>query len=147
MNTKEFTYYHPISVRYGDLDPQGHVNNATYLTYLESARLGYYEKSGIWQRDSGATTGMVVARIEIDYLAPIYYGQSIRVGLRLERLGQKSLTFAFQIEDTPGGRPLAWGLSVMVAFDNTTEKSRPIPLDWREKLTQFEELDGDHETA
>ena len=46
---EQFTYYHPITVRYSDLDPQGHVNNAVYLTYVEIARLGYYEATGIWR--------------------------------------------------------------------------------------------------
>ncbi len=67
METKNFTYTHPITVRYSDLDPQGHVNNAAYLTYMESARLGYYERSGIWAPNAGKSTGFVVARVEIDY--------------------------------------------------------------------------------
>ncbi len=141
-----FTYYHPIVVRYGDLDPQGHVNNAVYLTYLESARLGYYEKTGIWQRDSGMTTGMVVAKIEINYLAPIYLGQALRVGLRLGSMGTKSLTFDFQFEAMPSARPMANGKSVMVAFDNQKERSIPIPQEWREKISQFEKMDGFDET-
>jgi len=143
---KPFTYYHPIIVRYGDLDPQGHVNNAVVLTYLESARLGYYEKVGIWKRDSGMTTGMVVAHVDIDYLAPIYLGQPVRVGLRMARIGTKSMTFDFQIETLPSARPLSRGKSVMVAFDNKMKKSIPIPPIWREKITQFENLEGKDET-
>jgi len=42
----EFNYYHPIEVRYGDLDPQGHVNNARYLTYFEQARINYIAHLG-----------------------------------------------------------------------------------------------------
>jgi acyl-CoA thioester hydrolase len=145
MQTETFTYTHPITVRYGDLDPQGHVNNAAYLTYLESARLGYYTQSGIWQ--SGTRTGMVVARIEIDYLAPITYGQGVQVGLRLERLGEKSLTFAFQIETISERCALACGRSIMVAYDNATESSRPVPAAWREKLSQFEGWTTNNETA
>jgi len=144
---KTFTYYHPIIVRYGDLDPQGHVNSAVYLTYLESARLGYYEKVGIWQRDSGMTTGMVVAHIEINYLAPIYLGQSLQVGLRVAHLGTKSITFDFQIEAVSDAKPLADGASVMVAYDNQAEKSIPMPPDWREKITRFEKMDGYDETS
>lgn len=140
--TKLFTYYHPIVVRYGDLDPQGHVNNAVVLTYLESARLGYYEKVGIWKKDSRMITGMVVAHIDIDYLAPIYLGQAVRVGLCMAHMGTKSLAFDFQIEEVPGARPLAKGKSVMVAFDNETEKSIPIPPEWREKINQFENMKG-----
>jgi acyl-CoA thioester hydrolase len=147
MEKESFTYYHPITVRYSDLDPQGHVNNAVYLTYLESARLGYYEKSGIWIPDSGKYTGMVVARVEIDYLAPILYGEALRVGVRLARLGEKSLTFAFRIEAVDIGQPAARGISVMVAYDNVSGKSRSIPAAWREKLNKFEGVDGDHGTA
>lgn len=147
MEKNTFTYYHPITVRYGDLDPQGHVNNAVYLTYLESARLGYYEKSGIWVPNSGVTTGMVVARVEIDYLATIRFGEAVQVGVRLGRMGEKSLTFAFQVELVLSCQPAARGVSVMVAYDNAKGQSRPIPLEWREKLNQFEGLDGEHETA
>ena len=134
-----FSYYHPITIRYRDLDPQGHVNNSVYLTYLESARLGYYQQTGIYHPDSRILTGMVVVHNEIDYLAPIRFGQVVQVGLRVERLGTKSITFAFQIEGDSDGIPLARGKSVMVAYDNTTEQGIPIPPDWRVKISQFEE--------
>ncbi len=135
-----FSYFHPISVRYGDLDPQGHVNNTVYLTYLESARLGYYQQVGIYHPDSRILTGMVVVHNEIDYLAPIRFGQAVRVGLRVERTGTKSITFAFQIENEADGTPFARGKSVMVAYDNTTEQGVPIPDAWREQINQFEEM-------
>jgi len=134
-----FSYYHPITVRYGDLDPQGHVNNAVYLTYLESARLGYYQQVGIYHPDSRIMTGMVVVHNEIDYLAPIRFGQAVQVGLRVEKIGTKSISFAFQIEEVNDGTPFARGKSVMVAFDNVTEQGIPIPDDWREQIIQFEE--------
>lgn len=92
--------------------------------------------------DDGTITGMVVARIEIDYLAPIYLGQSIQVGLRMEHLGNKSMTIAFQIETIAGGSALARGKSVMVAYDNATATSIPLPPDWRKKITQFEAQNG-----
>lgn len=141
MKSNLFNYYFPITVRYADLDPQGHVNNAVYMTYLESARLGYYQAAGIWHPDSGSLTGMVVARAEIDFMAPIFMSQSIRVGVRLEGLGNTSLTFAFIIESVPDGKPLAKGRSVMVAFDSEKGVKRPIPPDWREKMTRFEEME------
>ena len=146
-DTKPFTYYHPITVRYADLDPQGHVNNAAYMTYLESARLGYYERAGLWSPEKGEHTGMVVARAEIDYLAPIVYGQPLRVGVRLEKLGNKSMIFAFQVESADGDRLFARGQSVMVAYDNVNETSRPVPPEWRRKLSEFEGKMGNDETA
>ncbi len=141
-STDSFTYYHPITVRYSDLDPQGHVNNAAYLSFLESARLGYYEASGIWLKDSGFKTGLVVAHIEIDYLAPIYFRQHVRVGLQIEHLGNKSMVFDFLIEDEQTAKALARGKSVMVAYDNDSESSIPIPADWRAKIIKFEQQKG-----
>jgi acyl-CoA thioester hydrolase len=139
----KYTYYHPITVRFADLDPQSHVNNAAYLTYLESARLGYYEEAGIWIHEKGMQTGMVVAHIDIDYLAPIRFGEAIQVGLRLERMGTKSFTLAFLIESMPEGTPVASGTSVMVPYDAKAGKSIPIPADWRQKINLFEYKNGE----
>jgi len=138
MESDQYTYYHPIVVRYSDLDPQGHVNNVVYLTYLESARLGYYQQVGIYHPDLKLLTGMVVVHNEIDYLASIRFGQAVRVGLRVKSLGTKSITFAFQIETDPEGIPLARGKSVMVTYDNEKAQSIPIPPDWRERILQYE---------
>lgn len=134
---QEFNFYHPIIVRYRDLDPQGHVNNAVYLTYLESARIGYYQSVGFWCPGTSPLTGMVVAHNQIDYLAPIFFGESVRVGLRTDAIGSKSLTMVFQIEKGDG-QLAAKGKSVMVAYDNQADSSILIPVDWREKITQFE---------
>jgi len=146
-NRKIFTYYYPITVRYADLDPQGHVNNAIYLTYLESARLGYYEKVRIWKMDSGMITGFLVAHNEINYLKSITLGQSLRVGLRVARLGTKSLTFEFRMETAPDYIEIANGKSVMVAYNNDAGRSIPIPLEWRENIVEFEKMEGNDEPA
>ena len=140
-----FTYTHPITVRYRDLDPQGHVNNSVYLTYLEAGRIGYYQQVGIYHPDQTLLTGMVVVRNEIDYLAPIQLGQEISVGLRVEKLGTKSITFAFQMAAVSDGKALAQGRSVMVAYDNETEQGIPIPVEWREKIINYEKSKGNHE--
>jgi len=140
-----FTYFHPIYIRFSDLDAQGHVNNAVYLTYLESARLGYYQTTGIWDNRSGAKTGMVVAHIDIDYVAPIFLGQSIQVGLRMARLGNKSMTLAFQINACEGAQVFARGKAILVVYDDAAEKSTPIPEEWRNRITQFEKQKGNDE--
>ena len=137
---QDFNFYQPIIVRYRDLDPQGHVNNAVYLTYLESARLGYYQAVGIWKHEETPQTGMVVAHNQIDYLAPIFLGESVRVGVRTDEMGRKSLRMTFQIEKGDGA-VAAQGASVMVAYDNAAESSILIPADWREKITKFDKLE------
>lgn len=140
-----FTYFHPIHIRFSDLDAQGHVNNAVYLTYLESARLGYYQTTGIWDKHSGANTGMVVAHIDIDYVAPIFLGHDIEVGLRMVRLGNKSMTLAFQISAREGTQVFARGEAILVVFDDAAEKGVPISEEWRTRITQFEKQKGNDE--
>ncbi|HLE16020.1 MAG TPA: thioesterase family protein [Anaerolineales bacterium] len=135
-----FRYYHPIEVRYGDLDPQGHVNNARYLTYMEQARISYIQQLGLWQGDSFLDVGVILADAQVIFKESIQYGQPLRVGVRVSRLGVKSLTMEYQIEDAGDGRALATGATVLVAYDYRRGRSLPLPDDWRRILTEYEML-------
>ena len=85
-----FRFFHPIVVRYGDLDPQGHVNNAAFLTYLEHVRVAYVRHLGLWDGNSFLEIGIILARIEMDYKEPILMTDAVEVGLRTSRLGIKA---------------------------------------------------------
>ncbi|OGO10643.1 MAG: hypothetical protein A2Z66_09285 [Chloroflexi bacterium RBG_13_66_10] len=134
----EFRFYHPIEIRYGDLDPQGHVNNAAYLTYMEQARLKYYERLGLFQGNDFLSMGVILAEATCTYVAPILYGTSIHVGVRTVRLGNKSFQMEYAIEDQGSGATLATGRTVQVAYDYRSRQSIPIPQTWRQVLTGFE---------
>lgn len=133
-----YNYYHPITVRYSDLDTQRHVNNAAFISFLESARMGYYQACGVWDGKSFDDFGFVVAALKIDYLKPILFGQTIRVGLGVIDMGNKSLRFHFEMEDNSGKIKFARGESVMVAVDRQNGQSIPISPEWREKINTFE---------
>jgi len=134
----EFRLYCPIQVRYGDLDPQGHVNHARYLTYAEQARVSYLVELGLWDGVSFLDLGLIVADVHLTFLAPIVIGQSIQVGTRVTRIGNKSIQFEYQIEDEDTGQVMARGVTVMVAFDYRAGVSIPVPPAWREKISTFE---------
>jgi acyl-CoA thioester hydrolase len=137
----DYHFYHPIEVRYGDLDPQGHVNNAKFLTYFEQARLAYWIQLGIFTTDqSFMELGIILADVHITYLAPVYYGQNIRVGVRVANLGNKSMTWEQNIIDADTDKELAKGEVVVVAYDYKEEKTISIPQEWREKIIAFEGL-------
>jgi len=144
---RQFNYYHPITVRYADLDTQGHVNNASFITYVESARMAYYQAVGVWDGQNFNTFGMVVAEQQISYLKPIRFGQELHVGLGVSHMGTKSLEFSFQIEESSTGMALARGKVVMVAYDPEGEHSIPIPPAWREKINLFEKREERNDTA
>ena len=137
----DFRFYYPIEVRYGDLDPQGHVNNAKYLTYFEQARLAYWIQLGLFAKDqSFMELGVILADVHITYFEPIYYGQSIKVGVHVSKLGNKSMTWEQNIVDGDTGKELAKGEVIVVAYDYKEEKTISIPVEWREKIIEFEGL-------
>jgi acyl-CoA thioester hydrolase len=137
----DFRFYHPIEVRYGDLDPQGHVNNAKHLTYFEQARVEYMIELRLFTRDqSFMEIGVILADVHITYFAPIYFGQSIKVGVHPARLGNKSMTWQQNILEADSGRELAKGEVVLVTYDYNTAKTIPIPQAWRDKIIAFEGL-------
>ena len=139
----EYHFYHPIEVRYGDLDPQGHVNNATHLTFFEQARVAYFIKLGLFSKDqSFMDIGVILADVQITYLKPIYFGQDIKVGVRIEKFGNKSMTIAQNVVDSRTGAELSKGIVIMVSYDYRQGKSIPIPESWRKTITQFEGMDG-----
>ena len=137
----DFHFYHPIEVRYGDLDPQGHVNNAKHLTYFEQARVAYMIELGLFTRDqSFMEIGVILADVHITYLEPIYFGQTIKVGVHAARLGNKSMTWEQNIVDADSSRELSRGEVVIVTYDYKQETTIPVPQEWREKFIEFEGL-------
>ena len=136
-----FRFFHPIEVRYGDLDPQGHVNNAKYLTYFEQARVAYWIEMGFFSKDqSFMELGVILADVHLTYLAPVYFGQQIKVGVHVSKLGNKSMTWEQNVVDAETGQELARGEIVIVAYDYQQQTTIPIPQEWREKIAQFEGL-------
>jgi acyl-CoA thioester hydrolase len=136
----EFRFYHPIEVRYGDLDPQGHVNNARYLTYMEQARIAYIRHLGLWDGGSFLDVGIILAEAQVTFKAPILWGQPVRVGVRVSRLGNKSLIMEYLLEDAESGKQLASGSSVLVAYDYRTAQTQPISEEWQRLITAFEDF-------
>ena len=137
----DYHFYHPVEVRYGDLDPQGHVNNAKHLTYFEQARIAYWIKLGLFTKDqSFMEIGLILADVHLTYLEPIYYGQNIQVGVHVSKLGNKSMTWEQNIVDADTGRELARGEVVVVAYDYRKEQTMSVPQEWREKIKQFEKV-------
>lgn len=138
----EFRFFHPIEVRYGDLDPQGHLNNAKYLTYFETGRIKYLTHLGLFKRgDSFMNIGIIMADAHVTFKAPVEYGTNVRVGVRIARIGNKSMHSEYVILDADTGEELANGSSVLVAFDYRSGKTLPLSEEWRRLIGGFEGLE------
>ncbi len=133
----QFPYKCPVQIRYGDLDPQWHVNNAHYATFIEYARFTWIRDIGLFDGVSFFDLGLIVADLHIVYKAPIKPTQKVQVGLRVARLGNKSFTLEYQIEDVDTGEVMATAETVMVHFNYHAHASEPLPQAWREKMSAY----------
>ena len=116
-------------VRWDDLDAFGHVNNAVYLTYAQEARFAW---SGILE--------MVVARAEVDFIAPIYDGDTfLDIELWVSAIGNSSFTMTYEIKMK--GELVARVKTVQVTVDMGTKKSHPIDDEQRAFLTKYLETE------
>jgi acyl-CoA thioester hydrolase len=134
-----FRHHILIQVRWGDMDALGHVNNAKYLSYLELARIDYCETLSLWNGDL-SSTGLIMARIELDYKLPLTAGDDVHVFTRCSRLGNRSLDTEQLIVRVEDGtlHVAAQSTITVVAYDYQTNRSTPIPSEWRARICKYE---------
>lgn len=134
-----FRFSHPIEVRYADLDPQRHVNNAVLFSYLEQARARYLQHLGLWDGADFDAIGIIVAEASATFLSPITFGDRIAVEVGVTRLGTKSLTLEYVVRGGDGGER-ATGRTVLVAYDYRQGTSILVPEGWRSAIAAHEGL-------
>ena len=114
----------PVALRWRDLDAFQHVNNSNFLTYLEEARIRWFESwNGEWVNDAIMP---LLAAVQINYKMPIPYPADVVVALYADKVGNTSCTVGHRIVSADGATLYADGHVVMVWIDRAT--GRPIPL-------------------
>jgi acyl-CoA thioester hydrolase len=124
-----------LEITYRDIDAMGHLNNAVYLAYLETARQKYWlslrDSRDFWDID------FVVARAEIDYLSPCLMGEVLEIDIHVSRLGRSSFDFAYRVTG-PGGRPVAEARTVQVMYDWKLRQSKLLTDELRMAIRRVE---------
>ena len=121
-----------VQIRWRDMDAFGHVNNAVYLTYIEEAHDEFVRRT---LGDGDGSSHIVIARIEIDFLAQLTQADGpLTVTCRLDRVGNSSIHTTEELT-TVDGRPAARGRSVMVKVGRDSGESRPLTEDERLALS------------
>lgn len=138
---QNFKHKFPIQIRFKDIDKMGHVNNANYLTYIETARVNYFEEVVGTDKKWSQQVGIILARIEIDYKAPVFLHDSVLVYTRCSRIGTKSFTLDWMIVRENAGKEdtVAQGIAVLVCYDYVHKKTIAIPEEQRQRLEAYEQ--------
>jgi acyl-CoA thioester hydrolase len=132
----DFRFFLRLATRWGDMDVLGHVNNAKFFTYDESARLEYFQR--LMQDDPRfwKDYGLILAHIEADFLAQLKPPAQLDIGFRIARIGRSSLrTEAAMFLDD---RAVAVTRGIVVWFDYSRNTPLPVPDAVRAKIRAYE---------
>lgn len=126
-----FAVWTTVSVRYGDLDPNNHVNNGAINQYFEDGRVGFRLQR--LTEVAGATlSGFAVVKFAANYLAPAHYPGDVEIGTVVTRIGGSSYGLGQGIFQN--GRCVATAEIVTVQFDPETSKSVALTAPFRDAL-------------
>ena len=126
------------SLRWSDMDAFGHVNNTTFFTYLEEARVDLlFVHAGDTVARERLSSGIVVARHEIDYKAPlIFRPEPVPIDVWVSRLGTSSFEIRYEVLDD-AGPVYAEAATVLVPFDVDAGRPRRVSDEERDALAPF----------
>ena len=131
----------PISVRWGDMDVMGHVNNAKYFTYCESARMSYFRVVGMDDHREGGRFGPALAAAQLNFRRQVRYPAELAVLTRVSEIGRTSFRMEYEIVLQDGGGPgerAAEGFGVIVWVDYASGRPTPLPAGLRSAIERFE---------
>ena len=115
----------------------GHVNNAKYFTYCESARMSYFAAIGLEAYRRGGRFGPALAAANLSFRRQVRYPAELEVRTRVPRLGRTSFTMEYEIAHAATGEAVADGEGVIVWIDYETGRPEPLPGGLREAIRAY----------
>jgi acyl-CoA thioester hydrolase len=139
---KDFRHRTNVEVRFADMDSFGHVNNASFLTFIEQARIKYFDDISGWHYDA-TKEGVILAHASLDFIRPLDFKEKLTVLTMCMHIGTKSILIVHRVIASLNGKEeeVATAESVVVSFDYSAMKSAPVPARWREAIGKFEGKD------
>lgn len=140
----DFAHRFEVRVRFADTDAMAHVNNATYLTFVEAARIDWWTTitGEPLERENGRPDGLILAEAEIAFRSPVVFGEVVTIETRATRIGRTSLAVEHRLTAAPGAggpaRLVATCRSVIVRYDYLAETPTPWPPAFVAAIQAFE---------
>ncbi len=142
MKKTDFYYKYTFRVRYAEVDAQGIVFNAHYLTYFDCAITEYYRKLkyNYASEVKKNNKDFHVIKTIIDYKKPILFDQLIDACIRTSKIGFSSITFNIGLYENDKKKLLALGTIIQVYTDQKTMISTKLPINFVNKIKKFEKI-------
>jgi acyl-CoA thioester hydrolase len=130
---EDFPFRLSDNVRFADLDPNQHVNNAVYATYFETGRVTLTKDRSNGLMPPGL--GWVMVRLDMHFRAELHWPSQIELGLGVVKFGRTSVTFEQVVFCE--GKCIASAQSVNVLIDEATRKPTPMTAEIRANFQRW----------
>ena len=133
MNRSAFRFFHPYRVRYSEIDGQGVVYNAHYLTFFDVSIHEYFRALDHERYSDAKRTGcdFHVVKASVEFRQPLHFDDLFAVGVKVARIGRSSITFALGVFREGEDNACATGEVIWAYVDQATRRSVPVTPETR----------------
>jgi acyl-CoA thioester hydrolase len=136
MNIDDYKLSLELRIDFSDLDMYKHVNNLTFIRFLQSGRVNFWEATGLATLFSETNKGAILVSTHCDFRKSLFYPGKAIVKTKLAYIKKSSFGLD-QVILNEKGEVCAEGRDIAVFFDFSKDKALPIPTDLRETMQQF----------
>lgn len=127
------------TIRFCDMDAYGHVNNAVYLRFFESARMAYLEKIGFLLDLDQPGIGPILAETSVRFMLPLRQPDAVCTGARITNLADRWFEMDYRVVSTAHSKTAAQGSGRVVVYDYAKQAKASLPEESRRAISQLEE--------
>ena len=138
----KFKFFTELDVLIGDINYGGHKGNERFLISFQEARLRYLKQFGYSELSVGNGAGIIMSQAHINYRAEAFWGDRLKVFVRISKLEKVRFMFEYKIIDAHNDEKLmATGYTEMVSFDFKNRKVKKLPDKFVADIKKYEELE------
>lgn len=132
----KFRHALPVQIRFNDVDQYGHMNNSSYFSLYDLAKTSYLRD--VFGNKNWHHIGIVVANINADFLAPVFFSDDLIIETTVIHLGHKSFTLLQRAVNKASGVLKCQCRTVMVGYDVATKEPVELPADFKQAVCDYE---------
>jgi len=127
-------------IAWGEMDAYQHVNNAVYFRYFETARMAYFDQTGVSSLKESSGIGPILASTQCRYKAPLAYPDTVSIAAGVSLISEDRFTMKYFVKSHNSGRVVAVGEGEIVFYDYQKQCKHVIPDVIRERIIELDNL-------
>lgn len=131
----EMKFVSKMRVEFRDVDAMQHVNNAVYMSFLETARMDFYDQ--FFGADGFHRFPFILGEVRIRFVSPAYMKEILELGIRVTDIGRKKYTFEYLIRESGSGRTVVEAESTQVMFDYKANQTMEVPAEFADTVAKL----------